>query len=225
MPAVAWPNICSPMYGLVFVLSQQLKSCRLQKKHSPQAIGKGTTTRSPTFTLLLSTSGPTSSTTPIGSWPSTSPGFMNGMNPSTRCRSEPQMQVEVIRTMASRRLRIFGSGTRSTDTLYGAHQMSAFIMMSCPSVAGSPRSSEQRTPLVFRVPCALAGAGAVGLADDGRDFAHLHQPLEVPQVFADDTLGVVAEQRRDQVPEAPHRRNVIHTNMDLGAAVLVQPGG
>ena len=28
------------MYALVFVLSQQLKSCRLQKKHSPQAIGK-----------------------------------------------------------------------------------------------------------------------------------------------------------------------------------------
>ena len=36
-----------------FVLSQQLHSCRLQKKHSPQPIGNGTTTRSPTLTLAL----------------------------------------------------------------------------------------------------------------------------------------------------------------------------
>src|SRR3954468_12140961 len=140
------------MYGLVFVLSQQLKSCRLQKKHSPQAIGNGMTTRSPTFTLDWSTSGPTSSTTPIGSWPSTSPGFMNGTKPSTRWRSEPQMQVEVMRTMASRRLRIFGSGTRSTFTVYGAHQMVAFIMIESFQGAETrawfaPRSGEQRTPL------------------------------------------------------------------------------
>src|SRR4051794_26775833 len=135
---------------------------------------------------------------------------MNGTNPSTRWRSEPQMQVEVMRTMASRRLRIFGSGTRSTDTLYGAHQMSAFIMMICPSVAGGPRSGEQRTPLVFRVGFAQAGAGAVGLSDDRGDLADLHDPLEVPQVFADDPLRVVAQQRRDQVPETSHRRNVVH---------------
>jgi hypothetical protein len=102
------------------VLSQQLKSCRLQKKQFPQAIGNGTTTRSPTLTLFLSTSGPTSSTMPIGSWPRMSPGFMNGMNPSTRCRSDPQMQVEVMRTIASRRLRIFGSGTLDLHLVRGA---------------------------------------------------------------------------------------------------------
>ena len=118
------------MYALGFVLSQQLHSWRLQKKHLPQPIGNGTTTRSPTFTLLLSTSGPSSSTMPIGSWPRMSPGFMNGMKPSTRCRSEPQMQVEVMRTIASRRLMIFGSGTFSTFTLYGAHQTRAFIVKS-----------------------------------------------------------------------------------------------
>src|SRR5437773_2200158 len=59
-----------------------------------------------------------------------SPGFMNGMNPSSRCRSDPQMQVEVMRMIASRRLRIFGSGTFSTFTLYGAHQTSAFMTTS-----------------------------------------------------------------------------------------------
>src|SRR4051794_21529245 len=139
-----------------------------------------------------------------------SPGFMNGTNPSTRWRSEPQMQVDVIRTMASRRLRIFGSGTRSTFTLYGAHQMAAFIMIeSFQGGRGDARgalalgSGEQRTPLRLRVGLALARAGAVRLADDREDLADLHQPLEVPQVLADDPLGVVAQQRGDQVPEAP----------------------
>src|SRR3954471_1170122 len=37
------------------------------------------------------------------------------------------MHVDVIRTIASRLFRIFGSGTSSTLTLYGAHQTSAFI--------------------------------------------------------------------------------------------------
>src|SRR3954469_16193634 len=120
------------MYDLGLVLSQQLHSPCLQKKHLPQPIGNGTTTRSPTFTLLVSTSGPRSSTMPIGSCPRMSPGFMNGTNPSTRCRSDPQMQVEVIRTMASRPLRIVGSGTSSTFTLYGAHQTNAFMTGSFP---------------------------------------------------------------------------------------------
>ena len=48
-------------------------------QHVPQAMLNGMTTRSPAFTAV--TSGPTSSTIPIGSWPSTSPGSMNG--PST----------------------------------------------------------------------------------------------------------------------------------------------
>src|SRR3954453_23865394 len=131
------------MYGLGFELSQQLQSWFLQNQQAPQPIGKGTTTRSPFFSLLLSTSGPTSSTMPIGSWPRMSPGFMKGMNPSTRCRSDPQMQVEVMRTIASRLLRILGSGTRSTLTLYGAHQIKAFIM------TGSFRSLAR---LVVRLP-------------------------------------------------------------------------
>src|SRR4051812_6188442 len=147
---------------------------------------------------------------PIGSWPRMSPGFMNGTNPSTRWRSEPQMQVEVSLTMASRRLRILGSGTRSTDTLYGAHQISAFIMMislwhglaaralltktwaESPCHWHATSSREHGFPLGLGVFLALAGAGAVGLADDGEDLADLHDPLEVVQLFADDALGVLA---------------------------------
>src|SRR4051812_42163350 len=129
MPDVDSPNICSPMYGLGFELSQQLVNPRRQKKHSPHAIGKGTTTRSPTFNLVPSRPDPTSCTMPIGSCPRMSPGFMNGTKPSTRCRSDPQIHVDVSLMIASRLLRIFGSGTRSTFTLYGAHQINAFIMI------------------------------------------------------------------------------------------------
>ena len=45
-------------------------------KQWPQAIWNGITTRSPGARLL--TPLPTSSTMPIGSWPSTSPSPMNG---------------------------------------------------------------------------------------------------------------------------------------------------
>src|SRR5947209_10078146 len=38
------------------------------------------------------------------------------MNPLYRCRSDPQIAVEVIFTIASRELRIFGSGTSWTST-------------------------------------------------------------------------------------------------------------
>ena len=56
------------------------------------------------------TSEPTSSTMPIGSWPRMSPSFMNGPSTSYRCRSEPQMFVVVIRTIASVGSSIVGIG-------------------------------------------------------------------------------------------------------------------
>jgi hypothetical protein len=45
----------------------------------PQAIGNGTTTRSPTLRLL--TPRPTSTTSPMNSWPRMSPGSISGRNP------------------------------------------------------------------------------------------------------------------------------------------------
>src|SRR3954452_3768488 len=53
---------------------------------------------------------------PIGSWPRTSPRSMNGPRVSYRCRSDPQMLVLVILTMASVGCSIRGSGTSSTET-------------------------------------------------------------------------------------------------------------
>ena len=73
MPAVGWPNIfsASPAFGLVF--SQQEYSSARHAAHAPHAIGNGTTTRSPTRSLPESTPSPTSTTSPMNSWPMTSP--------------------------------------------------------------------------------------------------------------------------------------------------------
>jgi hypothetical protein len=94
-------------------------------KQCPQEMLKGTTTRSPG--LMCSTSEPTSSTIPIGSWPRMSPGFMNGPMTSYRCRSEPQIAVEVMRTIASVGSWIEGSGTSSTRTSRRPCQTSALM--------------------------------------------------------------------------------------------------
>ena len=61
---------------------------------------KGTTTRSPTLSFLFSD--PTSTTSPMVSWPRTSPLFIEGMTPSKKCRSEPQIAQAVTLMMASR---------------------------------------------------------------------------------------------------------------------------
>ncbi len=52
---------------------------------------------------------------------------MTGQSLVYRCRSDPQIAVEVIRTMASCRFRIFGSGTSSTWTVFLPIQHTAFI--------------------------------------------------------------------------------------------------
>src|SRR5215210_3106580 len=104
-------------------------------KQLPHDIWNGITTRSPG--LISVTSLPTSSTMPIGSWPSTSPSSMNGPMTSYRCRSEPQMPVEVIRTIASVGSRIEGSGTVSTRTSRFPCHVSARIRRGFPSHAAA----------------------------------------------------------------------------------------
>src|SRR4051794_16015164 len=101
------------------------------------------------------------------------------------------MQVDVTRTMASRLLRIFGSGTFSTCTLYGAHQVNAFISVSFPTNAGisSKELAEQRLPLRLVLSLALTRARAARLALNREDVAGFHQAFEVPQVFANDAFG------------------------------------
>src|SRR3954454_4793127 len=114
MPQGEWPHIFSAIQALVLEFSHRENIPFWQDQQLPQEIGKGTTTRSPTFRFL--TDGPTSTTSPMNSWPRMSPCSSDGMKPLYRCRSEPQMAELVMRTMASRGLRILGSGTCSTRT-------------------------------------------------------------------------------------------------------------
>jgi hypothetical protein len=65
---------------LGFEVSHSEYNCLWQNQQEPQEVVNGTTTRSPFFSFL--TSRPTSTTSPIGSWPSTSPSRMVGMKPS-----------------------------------------------------------------------------------------------------------------------------------------------
>src|SRR4051812_27051427 len=110
-------------FGLV--LSQHEENCRWQNQHSPQAMSNGTTIRSPF--LKFRTSLPTATTSPIGSWPRTSPGFMAGRYMSYRCRSDPQMQVDVTLMTTSFGSSILGSGTVSQRTSDLPCQQSALI--------------------------------------------------------------------------------------------------
>ena len=72
----------------------------------------GTTTRSPLRTLL--TSRPTSTTSPMNSWPRMSPSRIIGMWPTIGCRSDPQVVELVILSITSLRVQDFGSATVST---------------------------------------------------------------------------------------------------------------
>src|SRR5215211_1206585 len=125
MPQVEWPNSFSAIHAFGFEFSQSVYISFSQKKHLPHEMGKETTTRSPTFRSC--TSGPTSTTSPMNSCPTMSPACIVGMKPLYRWRSEPQMAVEVIFTIASRLLRIFGSGTCSTRTSFLPYQQFALI--------------------------------------------------------------------------------------------------
>ncbi len=87
-----------------------------QLRHVPHEMLNGTDTRSPTCTR--STLIPTASTIPMFSWPKTVPSSTL-VRPSYMCRSEPQMLVVVMRTMASSGVSMRGSGTSSTATENG----------------------------------------------------------------------------------------------------------
>src|SRR5688572_29932223 len=91
------------------------------------------------------------------------------------------MAVRVTRRMASRALRILGSGTSSTRTLVVPLQQTARM--------GHTSGSEGVLGVDHRTL-------AVRLAFGGGHFARFHEVLEAPQVFLDLALqGVVAEAR------------------------------
>src|SRR5436190_13792559 len=99
------------------------------------------------------------------------------------------MAVEVIFTMASRRLRIFGSGTSRTSTDRLPVQQLARMDLSVPDGSGD-RLGRALGELLT---CRLARRTALR-ADH---LAELHDLLEAPQVVAQLLVRLLAEQLRD----------------------------
>ncbi len=127
------------------MVSHWVYSPRSHIQQWPQEIWNGMETRSPTFRSPVSP--PTSTTSPIVSWPSTSPTAMNGASGSTRCRSEPQMLVVVTRMTASVGCWMTGSGTSSTRTSPLPCQVTAFMGYSSVARIGRARGLQAHPPL------------------------------------------------------------------------------
>src|SRR3954466_3303361 len=103
--------------ALGLTLWQLLYRPRAQNQQLPQKMLKGTITRSPTCRCC--TEEPTSSTTPMNSWPNVCPTRVSGISPWYRCRSEPQMAASCPFTIASFGCSIRGLSFSSTRSLYG----------------------------------------------------------------------------------------------------------
>src|SRR3954471_24174400 len=98
-----WPHSVSVIAGLGLPLSHSEYSSCLQYQHCPQLLNDTTTTRSPT--LCFVTFLPTSATVPMNSAPDRPPARLGGMEPPTRCRSEPQVTGRPTSRMMSWSLR------------------------------------------------------------------------------------------------------------------------
>src|SRR5215211_3351088 len=80
-------------------------------------------------------------------------------------------------------------------------------------------SPEQRLPFHFLLILALPGAGAPRLAVGRGNLAELHQSLKAAHVFADDARRVLAEERRNPVPDPAAGREVTDVDVNDGYAV------
>src|SRR6202034_3360633 len=92
----------------------------------PQPMLKGRLTWSPFLMRLIP--GPTSTTSPVFSWPKTPPG-LKSVRPSYICRSEPQILVVVILMTTSLGCSILASGTFFTLTSRGPLARPAFMVL------------------------------------------------------------------------------------------------
>src|ERR1700733_3206101 len=156
-PICAYPYAAPSTPSVGLVRRQNEVHPATQLRQVPQAMLNGTETRSPG--LIQLTPGPVSSTMPVFSWPSTLP-CSTLVRPSYMCRSDPQMLVVVIRTIASPGASILGCGTSSTATLNGPLYTTAF--MAPPGSARYQPASGRQTwiaPPTSRV--RKTGCGAV----------------------------------------------------------------
>src|SRR5699024_6667671 len=82
------------------------------------------------------------------SWPKVIPGSAS-VRPSYMCRSEPQIAVEVIRTITSVGAWMAGSSTSSTATSYGPLYTTAFMNPSLLRYRGHSGADFFDNPHVF----------------------------------------------------------------------------
>jgi len=178
------PIIFRAISAFGFELSQREYSSFSQNQHDPQLIVNGTTTRSPSSNV--STSLPTSITSPVGSWPITSSARIEGISSLYRCRSEPRIAVAVTSIIASFGLTISGRGTFST-------RMSSFPCQVSALIVGASSQQIRLSP-TGRVPV------------ERRDLPRLGETLEPPQHVAGERPRDDVQPLQRRVPERPARR-------------------
>src|SRR5690606_11586103 len=148
------------------------------------------------------------------------------MNPLYRCRSDPQIAVDVIFTIASRGFSSFGIGTSSTRMSCLPYQQIAFMCRSLLRLVGAASRAALRArslsdafaqPIVVATGRAARAAG--GLAFRARDLAGLEQLLDAKQ----GDLGLFpwryAEQLRDRFAGSSARQLVVELDANDGASI------
>ena len=125
------------------------------------------------------------------------------------------MAVAVMRTIASRGLRISGSRTFSTRTSSRAVPANRFHNLLLPNVnegeslAGKDSSEASPTSRVRRCRLTARLRAAGGLPFSGGNLARFHELLEAVQIFVDLLAGLFAPQLRHQRSEHAGGRIVL----------------
>src|SRR4051794_12906555 len=125
------------------------------------------------------------------------------------CRSEPQIAVDVTRTIASRRFRSCGSGTSATSMV--PRPIQRFARTSLTPADG--------LRLGLALPRLVHRARALGAALGAQHLAGLGDLLEPPEVVLDLLARLLAEQPGQRLGEPASRQLVVELDADLGAAV------
>jgi hypothetical protein len=125
MPDVEWPQSFSAIPALGLLFSQTDVMPLRHWSQPPQAMGNGTTTRSPSLQVADALAGLDDLAhelvaQDVARAASSARSRRRGAGP------EPQIAVEVTRMIASRSLRIVGSGTSRTSTVLRPIQQVAF---------------------------------------------------------------------------------------------------
>ena len=138
----------------------------------------GTTTRWPTLSFAIAV--PTSTTSPMNSWPRMSPSFMPGN----------VVIVEMQVRAADRGRGDADDGVARIDDLRIRHRLDAHVVLALPGQCAHGCSSSR---------------GAANGGSDVGDLAGLHELLEASQIVARLDLRLALEELRDELAERAAR--------------------